>query len=704
MALLMARASEPEPEFWRWSNPQPHGNNVLDMLVLPELSVQVGDAGTVYIQFSDGRWTPIPTGVTNYLRGVALMDGRLLVVGENGLVLSSTDAATFQPGQLSQSANGNWFEGVAASMQKAVAVGDNGYVFTSNDGVNWTKANSRTTEWLRGVAYGAGGFVVVGENGTIIRSSAAATSWTNTTSGTTHHLNRVRYLGSTMSGQFVAVGNGGVILSSVSGSAWTSIASGTTNNLYDVALNDTGMLVVGDQEILFRPNGSTAWSSQVTGLDTNAAPAWIYLSAFGSSSNWLVAGRSGMMLEGFVSSGSDTYGWLPVSDSSHAWIWDVTVQRGICVAVGDLASIQTSLDGILWAREAVPLAPTNTVLLGVGGTTNLLLAVGNAGNVLLSQAGLTNLAITNYIGTNIVVTNSTFDILGLIWTNLPPFTTNTLQGVAAGHGLFLLTGDHGSIFTSADGSNFVAQTTPTLNFLSGAAAGPDGWVAVGSRGALLKSGTDATSWTSVSLSTTNWIYKVRWLGDYYVAVGQNGVIYTSPTGSEWTPRTSGTKEWLTDATFLDGTYYVAGLQGMLLSSTNLSNWKVLRLPSIKSWYSGFTLEGKLFVAGVEGAILRNPVMPSSSPVNFLAYYHNVDTGTLTIGTNTTASTTAYDLYLFGGQPDQWFQFQSATNLNTAWTTNDTFELFDPSGTMYLLHTRDITNSPPQEFNRTQLAR
>jgi hypothetical protein len=62
---------------------------------------------------------------------------------------------------------------------------------------------------------------------------------------------------------------------------------------------------------------------------------------------------------------------------------------------------------------------------------------------------------------------------------------------------------------------------------------------------------------------------------------------------------------------------------------------------------------------------------------------------------------AYELFLFGGQPDQFFQFQSATNL-TAWQTNATLELFDASGTIYLLRTRDLTNTPPSEFYRTRL--
>jgi hypothetical protein len=88
-------------------------------------------------------------------------------------------------------------------------------------------------------------------------------------------------------------------------------------------------------------------------------------------------------------------------------------------------------------------------------------------------------------------------------------------------------------------------------------------------------------------------------------------------------------------------------------------------------------------------------VPPLTPVNFLGY-------DLALVTESNA-VTAYELFLFGGEPDQFFTFQSCTNLSAGtWTTNAVLELFDPSGTMYLLRTRDETNTPPQGFYRTGL--
>ncbi len=234
LGLCDGISGEVRAERWRWSNPLPHGNNVMDMLYTEAFTVQVGDAGALYVRREDGRWTPAVTGVTNYLRGVAMLGTRIVAVGETGCIIWSDDGNYFQPAELSPPTT-DWFEGVAASAQRAVAVGDNGAIYTSTNGVNWTRVNSGTTQWLRGVAFGNGTFVAVGENGTILRSLGGV-SWTPVASGTTAHLNRVRYIGTGPSGRFAAVGNGGVALSSSTGSApWAALNSGTTNHLYDVA-------------------------------------------------------------------------------------------------------------------------------------------------------------------------------------------------------------------------------------------------------------------------------------------------------------------------------------------------------------------------------------------------------------------------------------------------------------------------------------
>jgi hypothetical protein len=446
------------------------------------------------------------------------------------------------------------------------------------------------------------------------------------------------------------------------------------------------------------------WVNQVTAAPTNPPPDWVYLSAAAPGTNrFLVAGRTGLLYEGSSTNGVQGLTWTPVPDSSHAWLWDLLVVNGSYVAVGDLATILTSLDGIVWAREVAPPPATNSVLLGVGGDTNRLFAVGDTGTLLVSHAGWTNITITNVVGTNVVVTNTTVNTLGLFWTNLPAFTVQNLQGVTFGAGTYVVCGGQGSLFTSDDGTHWTSHSTSSTNFLSSVTAHPGGWVASGANGTLLHSDASAASWHPVPTGTTNWLYRVRHVGGQLLAVGQNGVMYTSTNGTNWTARSSGTTKWLNDVTFVDGTWFVVGTQGLLISSTNLVQWKPERIPTIKSLFAAGNYDGQLILAGVEGVILRNTVPPKTSPVNLLDYSRTVASVTTGSGTNTVTELNAYEVFLFGGLPDQQFEFQTATSLSgSAWTNLVSLEMFDPSGTLYLLRTRDATNVPPDQFYRTSL--
>ena len=75
-----------------------------------------------------------------------------------------------------------------------VAVGDNGIILTSSDASTWTTGTSGTTDYLKGgVTYINSVFMTVGDNGTIL-SSTNSTSWNQINSGTTENLREIKYL------------------------------------------------------------------------------------------------------------------------------------------------------------------------------------------------------------------------------------------------------------------------------------------------------------------------------------------------------------------------------------------------------------------------------------------------------------------------------------------------------------------------------
>src|SRR4029450_12211929 len=101
--------------------------------------------------------------------------------------------------------------------------------------------------------------------------------------------------------------------------------------------------------------------------------------------SYLLGGRTGLLVEGFKTNAASETFWLPFTTSVRNWLWDVKHFPSAYIAVGDAATVMTSLDGIDWAQEFVPNSVANTVFLGVGGRTNLAVAVGSGGTIMLSQ-------------------------------------------------------------------------------------------------------------------------------------------------------------------------------------------------------------------------------------------------------------------------------------------------------------------------------
>jgi hypothetical protein len=671
------------PLRWRWSNPRPHGNNIVDMVYSPALGfgVQVAERGRIYTSDNLSTWLPRFSGVTSALRAVTFFGPRIVITGEAGVVLYGDSPADIKPGTLLDGPTGDWLEAVAASSQIVVAVGDNGAVYTSTNGVSWRRQTA-LSQWLRGIAFGNNTFVAVGENGFIATSSDGA-AWLNRDGGTTTNLNRVAFTGNF----FTAVGENGLALTSTpNGVNWSSETTGATNDLFHAASGDGAQLVIGEDEVRLN-NNSLGWSNQLAQPD--GPPAWTYYANLGLPGFFLIAGHSGMIAEGYSTNGS-SYFWLPTSDSIRQWLFDVTWATNLYVAVGDRATVMTSGNGIDWSLELVPDSVTNAIFLGVGGTTNLLLAAGNQGSLIYSPYAETNVAVTNIDGT---VTNHTVSTLGLVWYAVqPPPTTNDLQGVGVFNNLYFVTGDNGTILSSPNGTNWTPRVTLTSALLSSVAASPTVVVTTGDDGAVLTS-QDGLIWTSRNSTTANWLFRVRYLAGQFISVGQNGTILTSANGTNWTARDSGTTRWLTDVTWIDGVFFIVGTQGTVLTSTNAVDWTSRGTITLKSLYAAATDGNQLITVGVEGLILRSQIVPDLTPIDILTYTQYADTSAATVN----------NLFLFGGKADQRFTLDYRLTFDTnAWVTGEQLEFYDSSGTLYYLETQRKSNAPPQQYYRGTL--
>jgi hypothetical protein len=133
-----------------------------------------------------------------------------------------------------------------------IAVGNNGVIVTTTDISSWTTVStSGTTNNLNYVYYSTM-YIVVGDSGTILTSNDAVT-WNEQVILTTLSLRAVIYTGT----KYIAVGDLGIIASSVDGIVWTTDFI-SDFNFKTIAIDTSGyntvdrILIAGDDGIIYQ--------------------------------------------------------------------------------------------------------------------------------------------------------------------------------------------------------------------------------------------------------------------------------------------------------------------------------------------------------------------------------------------------------------------------------------------------------------------
>ena len=676
---------------WRWSNPQPNGNNITGIAQNGGVSVAVAELGQIYVGNDFYDWVPCVVPTTNDLQAVTFFGDRLVAVGENGMVVYSDDYVNFTNVPLNTAPN--WLIAIAASPSRLVTVGDNAILYSSTDGANWTgqaKPPNIGSDWLVSAAYGNGTFVIGGDKG-YIATSANGTNWSNHEIGTSGSIFWLSYISGSGSptnfpyaGFWAATDSGQAWYSTINGAKWKQFNGlSSTNIFYSLAAGKSTGLVVGEDEVQLGTNAAN-WTEQ-TGTGITNAPVWTYYnSLWDASGDYQLAGADGMLVQGTSVGGQSN--WSPQYPGNiYDWLLQVVAVGGLYVAVGDHARVLTSDDGAGWTVEALTktnsISTTTTIFLCVGGDTNLLVAAGNQGSLAVSPQAFVPVVQTNANGT--LVTNLA-NTLGVVWNSLPAPTTNDLTAVGVYSNRYYLAGSSGTLLASADGTNWVHYHVPVNNDLSGIAASTNQLVVVGDYGCIITS-TNGTNWTQRTSGTGNGLFRAQWINGIFLALGENGTILRSTNGVNWYADDSGTTNWLNDAVLVSNTCYVVGNYGTVLASTNLVNWTSVPTITLLSLYGAATQNGQLVTVGLEGSILRSQIIPLTNAINIVAY----------------SQAAGENVFLLSGIVDQECTLDSTTNLLGGWTTGPLLDFLYGDGTLEVIQQLG-TNPPPQQFYRCTL--
>jgi photosystem II stability/assembly factor-like uncharacterized protein len=211
--------------------------------------IAVGDNGLVLQSTNAIDWTQQTSGTVQHLNAaVSNSAGAYVAVGRGGTVVTSSDGGTSwtTPGS---GTLGDLY-GVTWGAQRFVAVGAEGLIVTGQTGSDWSQPEPLTQRTLRAAAFGAllvsgataatNVYVVVGDGGTVLTSNDTGT-WTLQPPFTTKNLRGV-----TFGGRFVAVGEDGAVFTSTDGVSWQARTSGTTADLNAVARQISGYTAVGE--------------------------------------------------------------------------------------------------------------------------------------------------------------------------------------------------------------------------------------------------------------------------------------------------------------------------------------------------------------------------------------------------------------------------------------------------------------------------
>jgi uncharacterized membrane protein len=299
-----------------------------------------------------------------------------------------------------------------------------------------------------------------------------------------------------------------------------------------------------------------------------------------------------------------------------------TTQLTITPQNGFTGTVYLSLVG---APSGVTLSPTSVSVTGSGPVTqNLTLSVdsGVATGTYTLQVRATSGSLTKTANLSLTVT---FDFT----ISLNP-TSLTVQQGSSGTTQLTITPQNrltGTVYlelvgapsgvtlsptsVSVTGSGPVTQNL-TLSVDSGVATGTYTLQVRATSGSLTKTanlsltvsaGGAGTTWTVRNLG--DFLFGVTYGNGLFVAVGDGGVILTSPDGVSWTRRASGTSEWLRGVTYGNGLFVAVGLGGTILTSPDGVSW-TRRTSGTGNPLIGVTYGNGLFVAVGEAA-------PSSPP-------------------------------------------------------------------------------------------
>jgi|GEM_PF-1797645 len=402
----------------------------------------------------------------------------------------------------------------------------------------------------------------------------------------------------------IAVGNLGKVLvnqrSEVSNSDWLEVSTGLNVAFNNIQFDGIRFMAVGAQTVAFSANAYT-WASAQTANNQE------YRDIVFAGGKYVIVGDAGS-----IETSADRLAWQPQASGTSAQLNAIAYGNGTYVAVGAGGVVLTSSDATGWSAVS---SGASANLNQVVWTGSQFVVVGDASTVITSADGV-------------------------VWTMQTGMDTGNVRSIVSDGTGLLFGSNNGDLFSSTDAVTFIPLHAAAEDMHGIAFDGSSTLVRAGNPSFIHMSSDSGQSWSQLTALGMFNINKVSHLGSrLFIAVGDNGLLMSSPDGSNWTTHDSGTNARLNDVFWFSGQdvqgapfslYVVVGDNGTILTSATASVWnQEITETSNTDDLLAVTHDDDYFVAiGRSGRILvrNNTVEPGGT--TWMDFFSNASWGNL----------------------------------------------------------------------------
>ena len=309
--------------------------------------------------------------------------------------------------------------------------------------------------------------------------------------------------------RFVAVGPYGTVVTSDDGISWESQKSGGTLDLSAVACNETTFVALG-RDLAKLTNYVLYSDDGITWIPVklNSGAGNRFSAVTYGAGRFVAVGCLDQVL-----TSTDGKTWKINKFEHSRLLTDVAFGNGLFVAVGDDSCIYSSTDGEVWKCALADSTPYHQFIDFCNGRFYSISALG-------------------------MVTSSED---GVNWSQQKVKTLEGMHYMFYDNGVYLVAGPLGRFAVSQDGNTWDVWYTENgsshlsetyMGVVMHVAGGNGIFVAVGDYG-VISTSPDGFSWTRRTIGMGNNVLSVAYGNNGYVAIGWYGRLLTSPDGKVW---------------------------------------------------------------------------------------------------------------------------------------------------------------------------